>query len=108
MSRFAIGVPLVQSSELSLVSQFISGLPPIDFYSPPAVGVEPETRLRALRWYISKKLEPQESARVLRDSSFLVRTTDSLETHSLLPCRVHTAIEVIAQAQVCDLILVLA
>jgi len=73
-----------------------------------SLGVEPETRLRALRWYISKKLEPQESSRVLRDSSFLVRTADSVESHGLLPCRVHTSIEDITQAQVCDLVLVLA
>ena len=72
------------------------------------VGVEPETRLRALRWYISKKLEPQESSRVLRDSSFLVKTTNSVESHGLLSCRVNTAIEDIVQAQVCDLVLVLA
>jgi hypothetical protein len=90
------------------VSHVISGLPSLDPDSPSAVGVEPETRLRALRWYISKKLEPQESTRVLRDSSFLVRTSDSLKSRSLLACRMHTAIEDIAQAQVCDLVLVLA
>jgi hypothetical protein len=75
-----------------------------------AVGVEPETRLRALRWYISKALGPQESTRALRDSSFLVRSTaDSTEGDSLVPYRMHTAIEDIAQgAQVFDLILVLA
>ncbi|KAF8491570.1 hypothetical protein F5888DRAFT_1807298 [Russula emetica] len=75
-----------------------------------SVGVEPETRLRALRWYISKALGPQESTRALRDSSFLVRSTaDSTEGDSLVPYRMHTAIEDIAQgAQVCDLILVLA
>jgi hypothetical protein len=75
-----------------------------------AVGVEPETRLRALRWYISKALGPQESTRALRDSSFLVRnTTGSTEDDSLVPYRMHTAIEDIAQgAQVCDLVLVLA
>ncbi|KAI0271912.1 hypothetical protein BGY98DRAFT_1125086 [Russula aff. rugulosa BPL654] len=75
-----------------------------------SVGVEPETRLRALRWYISKALGPQESTRALRDSSFLVRNTaDSTESGSLVPYRMHTAIEDIAQgAQVCDLILVLA
>ena len=74
-----------------------------------AVGVEPETRLRALRWYISKALGPQESTRALRDSSFLVRSTaDSTEGDGLVPYRMHTAIEDIAQgAQVCDLILVL-
>jgi hypothetical protein len=75
-----------------------------------AVGVEPETRLRALRWYISKALGPQESTRALRDSSFLVRSTaDSTEGDGLVPYRMHTAIEDIARgAQVCDLILVLA
>lgn len=71
------------------------------------VGVEPEARLRALRWYISKKLEPQESSRVLRDSSFFVKTTDSVESHGLLPCRVSTAIEDIVQEQVCNLVIVL-
>lgn len=72
-----------------------------------AVSVEPETRLRALRWYISRALE--ESTRVLRDSSFLVRRTpDSLVGDSIVPCRMHTAIEDIAQALVCDLVLVLA
>jgi hypothetical protein len=78
-----------------------------------AVAVEPETRLRALRWYISKALGPQESTRALRDSSFLVKssTRDSTEGEgdSHVPYRMHTAIEDIAQgAQVCDLILVLA
>ncbi|KAH9975206.1 hypothetical protein BJV74DRAFT_180899 [Russula compacta] len=74
-----------------------------------SLGVEPETRLRALRWYISKALEPQESTRVLRYSSFLVRrTADSPVGDSLVPCRMHTAIEDIAQALVCDLVLVLA
>jgi hypothetical protein len=72
------------------------------------VGVEPETRLRALRWYISKKLGQQESLRVQRDSTFFVKTANSGESNDLLLCRVHTAIEDIAQAQVCDLILVLS
>lgn len=75
-----------------------------------SVGVEPETRLRALRWYISKALGPQESTRALRDSSFLGRSiAGSTDDDSLVPYRMHTAIEDIAQgAQVCDLILVLA
>jgi len=73
------------------------------------VDVEPETRLRALRWYISKELEPQASTRVLRGSTFLVRRVDdSPEGDTLMPCRVHTAIEDVAQAQVCDLVLVLS
>ncbi|KAF8473757.1 hypothetical protein DFH94DRAFT_695822 [Russula ochroleuca] len=75
-----------------------------------SVGVEPETRLRALRWYISKALGPQESSRALRDSSFLVRrAADSPEGDSLVTYRMHTAIEDIAQGtEVCELVLVLA
>lgn len=74
-----------------------------------SVRVEPETRLRALRWHISKALGPQESARVLRNSTFLMtKREDSQEGDSLVPCRVHMAIEEITKAEVCELILVLA
>ncbi|KAI9451742.1 hypothetical protein BJY52DRAFT_84591 [Lactarius psammicola] len=73
-----------------------------------AVGVEPETRLRALRWHISKALGPQDSARVLRDSTFFVRRSTTQEGDSLQPCRVHMAIEEITRTRVCDLVLVLA
>lgn len=74
-----------------------------------AVGVEPETRLRALRWHISKALEPQDSARVLRDSTFFVRRRGTAQgSDSLEPCRVHMAIEEVTRARVCDLVLVLA
>ncbi|KAH9019985.1 hypothetical protein EDB85DRAFT_543216 [Lactarius pseudohatsudake] len=73
-----------------------------------AVGVEAETRLRALRWHISKALEPQDSARVLRDSTFFVRRGTAQEGDSLEPCRVHMAIEEITRTRVCDLVLVLA
>jgi len=75
----------------------------------PVVSAERESRLRALRWYISKALEPRESTRVLRDSSFLVRrTADSLEGDSLVPCRMHTSIEDVTEASVCDLVLVIS
>jgi hypothetical protein len=75
----------------------------------PTVSAERETRLRALRWYISKALEPQESTRVLRDSSFLLRkTADSLEGDSLVPCRMHTSIEDVTRAPACDLVLVVS
>ncbi|KAH9953633.1 hypothetical protein BC827DRAFT_1159128 [Russula dissimulans] len=74
-----------------------------------SVSAERETRLRALRWYISKALEPQESTRVLRDSSFLLRkTADSLEGDSLVPCRMHTSIEDVTRAPACDLVLVVS
>ncbi|KAI0249014.1 hypothetical protein BJV78DRAFT_1231568 [Lactifluus subvellereus] len=74
-----------------------------------SLRVEPETRLRALRWHISKALGPQVSARVLRDSTFLMtKREDSQEGDSLVPCRVHMAIEDITRAEVCELVLVLA
>lgn len=73
-----------------------------------AVGVEPETRLRALRWHTSKVLGPQYSARVLRDSTFFVRRRGTAQVgDSLEPCRAHMAIEEITRT-VCDLVLVLA
>ncbi|KAI0291654.1 hypothetical protein B0F90DRAFT_1823677 [Multifurca ochricompacta] len=72
------------------------------------LGVEPETRLRALRWHISKVLEPEESARALRDSTFLVRRVDSQAGDNLVPCRMHMAIEDITRAKTCELVLVLA
>ena len=74
-----------------------------------AVGVEPETRLRALRWHISKALEPEDSARVLRDSTFFERRRGAaLAGDSFEPRRVHMAIEEITRTRVCDLVLVLA
>jgi len=74
-----------------------------------SLSAERETRLRALRWYISKALESRESTRVLRDSSFLVRkTADSPEGDSLVPCRMHTSIEDVTPASVCDLVLVIS
>jgi len=69
------------------------------------VGAEPETRLRALRWHISKALEPEDAARVLRDSTFFVRRE---EGEGVEACRVHMAIEEITRTRVCDLVLVLA
>ncbi|KAI9450957.1 hypothetical protein F5148DRAFT_567768 [Russula earlei] len=72
-----------------------------------SLSAEPETRLRALRWYISKALGSQESTRVLRDSSFLVKKiSGSME--GLVPCRMHTSIEDIAQTKVCELFLILS
>lgn len=68
-----------------------------------AVGVEPATRLRALRWHISRALEAPYSARVQRDSTFFVRRGNSFDA-----CRAHVAIEEITQTRVCDLVLVLA
>lgn len=74
-----------------------------------AVGVEPETRLRALRWHISKALEPEDSARVLRDSTFFERRRGTAPGgDSFEPRRVHMAIEEITRTRVCDLVLVLA
>lgn len=74
-----------------------------------AVGVEPATRLRALRWHISRALEPQDSARVMRDSTFFVRRRGTaLEGDSFDPLRAHMAIEEITGTRVCDLVLVLA
>lgn len=67
-----------------------------------AVGVEPATRLRALRWHISRALEAPYSARVQRDSTFFVRRGNSFDA-----CRAHVAIEEITQTRVCDLVLVL-
>ncbi|KAI0259380.1 hypothetical protein BC834DRAFT_974344 [Gloeopeniophorella convolvens] len=64
------------------------------------VGVERETRLRALRWHISKSLGPQDSARALRDSTFILADGNA--------CRMHMSIEEITQAQSCDLTLILA
>jgi hypothetical protein len=71
--------------------------------------VEPETRLRALRWHISKALDQQESARVLRNSTFFItRREDSQDGESLVQCRVHVAIEEITSSRDCELVLVLA
>jgi hypothetical protein len=70
------------------------------------VDIEPETRLRALRWHISKAVGQQESARVLRDSTFFI--TESGDPHdggSLVPCRMHMSVEEITRAPVCDLVL---
>lgn len=73
-----------------------------------AVGVEPATRLRALRWHISRALE-QDSTRVMRDSTFFVRGRGTaLAGDSFDPLRVHMAIEEITNTRVCDLVLVLA
>ncbi|KAH9973427.1 hypothetical protein BGW80DRAFT_1307122 [Lactifluus volemus] len=62
-----------------------------------SLDVEPETRLRALRWHISKALDQQESAR-----------RGSQDGESLVQCRVHVAIEEITSSRDCELVLVLA
>jgi len=88
--------------------QVREGSPTGDIIREFAVGAEPATRLRALRWHISKALEPEDSARVLRDSTFFVRRGTAMEGVSFEPCRMHLAIEEITSARVCDLVLVLA
>src|SRR6266702_763421 len=108
MSKSVMAAPLATSSGSSPVRYPLSCH--ILDYVPTtvAVGVEAETRLRALRWHISKALEPQDSARVLRDSTFFVRRGTTQEGDNLEPCRVHMAIEEITRTRVCDLVLVLA
>ncbi|KAN0138040.1 hypothetical protein V8E53_003929 [Lactarius tabidus] len=72
-----------------------------------AVGVEPATRLRALRWHISRAIGPQDSARVMRNSTFFVRRGNAMEGVIFEPLRAHMSIEEITNTRVCDLVLVL-
>jgi len=87
--------------------QVCEGSPTGDVIREFTVGVEPATRLRALRWHISRAVDPQDSARVLRDSTFFVRRRGTAGD-SFDPCRVQMAIEEITRTLVCDLVLVLA
>ncbi|KAI0067848.1 hypothetical protein BV25DRAFT_1911714 [Artomyces pyxidatus] len=68
-----------------------------------SLGVEPITRLRAVRWSAAKALETDDFARALRQSEFQRMGANQ----AFAACRLNDAIGDISQGQTCDLTLVL-